>query len=176
MAHAHIEALLQINCCTTDGGLKMINHEQSVSVDLEPSSGGRELARTTCDVCGSEYMFGVITRTREQSLASDKFDTVEDAVLAAAGVDTEDYSEPDDPDVAMCVRCDGPVRKGADFCSWCQEFVCSACRQRAPRVGRHQADEHWQAPKFAEVAILSPEDDGSVLTGEDAIFTPEVES
>lgn len=168
---AHIEALLQLQCCpSTKFDL------DPVIVDVDSASGGRELLTVSCHVCGSEYMFGIITRTREQSLASEKFDKVDDAVLEAAGVDTEDFEAPDDPDVAMCVRCDGPVLKAADFCPGCREYVCEGCRTREGLRPRHQADEHWQAPKFAEVATLSPEDDGSVLTGDDAIFTPEVES
>ncbi len=166
---AHIESLIQLQCCSVTRDL------DPVVVDVDPVSGGRELLTVACDKCGSEYMFGIITRTREQSLASTKFDTVDDAVLAAAGVDTEDYSEPDDPDVAMCARCDGSVIKAADFCAGCREYVCEGCRTREVHKSRHQVDEHWQEPKFAEVVTLSSEDDGSVLTGDDAIFTPEVE-
>lgn len=166
---AHIESLIQLQCCS------MTRDQDPIVVDIDPASGGHELLTVACHVCGSEYMFGVITRTREQSLASDQFDTVEEAVLAAAGVDTEDYSEPDDPDVRMCASCDvGLVVNAAPlFCAGCGEYVCSSCRTRSPRSGKHQVDEHWQEPKFAEVVTLSGEDDGSVLTGDDAIFTPE---
>lgn len=169
---AHIELLIQLKCCT------MRSEGDPITAEVDPASGGRELFTASCHLCGSEYMFGVITRSREQSLASNQFDTVEEAVLAAAGVDTEDYSEPDDPNVVMCAGCDTGIggRDAVVFCDGCKEYICTACRTRSPRSGRHQADEHWQAPKFAELATLSPEDDGSVLTGDDAIFTPEVES
>lgn len=170
---AHIEALLQLQCCpNTKFDL------DPVVVDVDSASGGRELLTVSCHLCGSEYMFGLVTRTRDQSLASDKFDKVDDAVLEAAGVDTEDFEAPDDPDVKMCAGCDVGLVADAStwFCAGCGEYVCASCRTRSPRPGRHQADEHWQEPKFAEVVTLSGEDDGSVLTGDDAIFTPEVES
>ena len=169
---AHIESLIQLQCCSTTRDL------DPVIVDVDPVSGGRELLTAACDKCGSEYMFGVITRTREQSMASDKFDPVAEEVLAAAGVDTEDYEAPDDPDVRMCAGCDVDIPVGVDshhlLCGGCGEWVCAACRTRSPRSGRHQADEHWQEPKFAEVVTLSGEDDGSVLTGDDRLdFTAE---
>jgi hypothetical protein len=168
---AHIESLIQLQCCSTTAD------RDPVVVDIDPASGGQELLTISCHMCGGEYMFGVITRTREQSLASDKFDPVADEVLAAAGVDTEDYNEPDDPEVRMCAGCDVGlvVNTAQQFCSGCGEYICPSCRTRSPRAGRHQADEHWQAPKYAEVVTLSGEDDGSVLTGDDAIFTAERE-
>lgn len=154
-----IDGLLTFYCCP-------VAVPYAAEVRAAVANSGQTLAKWTCPTCGTIYTVGALVES------ATTFVPVPDDVLDEAGVDTEDFNEPDDPDVKMCGGCDGPVDGARDHCTGCREYVCQSCRKRIPR-NRHQVDEHWQEPKFAEVATLSGEDDGSVLTGDDAIFTAE---
>ena len=153
-ATARIDLVTEITCC---GSWRA---DLSATADVSAESGGRELAKAVCDVCGSEYMFGVIARTREASLASEAFEHVNDETLDEIGVDRSDF-EPSMEDVAMCVGCDGAVNRNADYCGGCKEYVCATCRKRMPRtMSRHAAEDHWQEPKFRGVETKPASTDG----------------
>lgn len=169
-AVAHIELMAALTCCGAH------DLEVSASVDVPASSGGRELGKVVCGLCGSEWMIGVLARTLEQSRASTEFEKVSDEELATLGVDTTDAHsdqalDPSTDDIAMCVRCDATVgNRRADYCAGCKEFVCARCRTRVPaRLSRHAADEHWQEPQFAQVEapVADIDDDGSRMAGSD---------
>lgn len=165
VAIAHIETLLEVMCCSSN--LAGPGAAESISMDVPAASGGRELCKLACDRCGSEYMFGVIARTREQSLADEAFEHVNEDVLDDIGVDKTDFDAPAD-EVRMCARCDGTAA-GDELCRGCGEYVHATCRLRVPRrMNAHAAEEHWQEPK-TQLAIAADNDDGSVMTGDDAI-------
>jgi hypothetical protein len=171
-ATAHIESIITLTCCTSYTAVL------SPSADVPVGSGGQQLAKVSCHECGSEYMFGVIAKTREESLASEVFEHLTDEEEEKAGIDRTDF-EPSELDAAMCVGCDGDVDRTRDYCGGCKEYVCATCRTREPaRRARHQADEHWQEPKHAAAATSAAtadiEDDGSVIPTDDDDFVAEV--
>jgi hypothetical protein len=150
---ASIDVVATIRCCNWTADLS------ADDADVEVALGGRSLGKLTCDVCGSEYTLGVIAQSREDSLASERFEEVAAEVLDEAGVDQTDY-EPSVEDVAMCFGCDGSVDRQADWCPGCKEFVCRGCRRYkeiTPR--RHPAEAHTQPPKPVEPAV--GDDDGA---------------
>lgn len=167
-ATARIEALIQLECCI---GYKAEETISAVSVPAD--SGGRQLAKVACDRCGSEYMFGIIARTREQSLADEAFEHVDDETLDEIGVDKTDFDAPAD-EPRMCVRCDGTA-SNTDLCNGCGEYIHVTCRMRVPRrMNAHAAEEHWEEPKTPPAAAAdNADDDGSQLTGDDAFVVEE---
>lgn len=140
-AIALVDYVATVRCCSWSAELS----GDAVSVAAE--SGGRELGKVACDVCGAEYTLGVLARTLEASRASEVFEQVDGAKLDELGVDRGDY-EPSDEEPAMCVGCDGEVDRSGDYCPGCREYVCSACRRyRGIDVRRHPAEAHTTAPK-----------------------------
>jgi len=159
---AHVEAVLQLVCCNRTTDLPV------AAADIDAARGGGELARTLCHTCGAEYTFGVLARTRQESLADEEFEHVSAAALAEVGIDEEDFDESAD-EVRMCARCDGTAGAG-DLCRGCGEYIHTLCSSRNPRnAHRHTAEEHWEEPKapMLPAATASDEDDGSRLTGDD---------
>ena len=155
---AQIDAIITLACC---GGA--YQSEASPTTEIAAATGGAQLAKVVCDVCGTEYLFGIIAQTVEQSRASDVFEEVPADILAEAGVDTGDYDPAPDTEIRMCARCDKSLEGSRDLCRGCGEYVCATCRERVippHRAGRHQAHEHWEEPKFREVSSEQP-DDGS---------------
>jgi hypothetical protein len=168
---AHIESIITIRCCCRDAQHARQSMEDSPAGDFDVTVGSGELAKLVCHLCGREYSFGVMVRTAEESRASEVFEEVATEKLDEIGVDRSDF-EPSIEDVAMCAGCDAAIpsaQRAARYCRGCNEYVCAGCRKREPRrAARHQADEHWQQPKFAEVSSERP-DDGSTFDAEDFI-------
>lgn len=144
-------------------------------MDVRADSGGAQLAKWVCDLCGSEYLFGIIARTREESaaseVASEIFEPVSVEELEEIGVDTSDY-EPSADEVKMCAKCDATCRT-TDWCQGCKEFVCSGCCEYKPvRYARHYVSDHWTAPDEqlkrdrADAAAGSGTGDGSEFEAE----------
>lgn len=128
-------------------------------MDVRADSGGAQLAKWSCDLCGSEYLIGVIARTREEAAASEVFEEVSTEELQAIGVDTNDY-EPSADEVKMCAKCDTTTRT-TDWCPGCKEFVCMMCREYHPvNRSRHFVSDHWTAPVEQEANIVSAARDG----------------
>lgn len=135
----HVDGLLQFRCCGGATG------DSEPDLDIRADSGGAQLAKWVCDLCGSEYMFGIIARTREESVASEVFEPVSVEELEKIGVDTDDY-EPSADEVKMCAKCDTTCRT-SDWCNGCKEFVCSTCREYNPvKAMRHYVSDHWTSP------------------------------
>lgn len=161
---ASVDIVASVRCCNWSADLS------ADAVDVSVEAGGRELAKATCDECGSEYTLGVLTRTREESLASEAFEHVSEEVLEEAGVDKGDY-EPSIDEPAMCFGCDGSVDRRADWCAGCKEFVCSGCRRYLQiSARRHQADAHTTAPKAKEASTGAGVDEP---VGDDGDFRAE---
>lgn len=164
-ATGHIEAVIEVTCCGK-GGAKL---NANISVDVPAASGGRELGKAVCDLCGSEYTLGVLARTREESLASEAFEHLTDEQEEKIGIDRDDF-DPSIEDAAMCGGCDGDVNRLADRCGGCKEYVCQRCRKRSPRHPmRHAMEEHWEEPKVEMGAAVDVDDDGGTFDRDDFV-------
>lgn len=162
-AIARIELIATVTCCSRT------MPDLAATADVPAASGGRELGKLVCDMCGSEYMLGIIARTLEESRASEVFEHLSSEQEEAAGIDRDDY-EPSAEDAAMCARCDGDVNRQEDYCSGCREYVCQTDRVRRPASPRrHAVEEHWEAPKAAMTAAAEIEDDGGTFDADDFV-------
>lgn len=161
VAVMHVDGLLQFRCCGAAVG------DSEPDMDVRADSGGAQIAKFVCHVCGSEYLIGVIARTREESAASEVFESVSVEELHEIGVDTDDY-EPSADEVKMCAKCDATTR-ATDWCSGCKEFVCHECREYKPvNAARHFVSDHWTAPAEQSVGVGAAADsDGSTFAPED---------
>lgn len=173
---AQIETLITITCCGS------WHAELSPSGELKAVDGGASLGKAACDQCGAEYEFGVIAKTRADSLASDTFEHVADAVLEEI-VGEEGLANFDEEadELRMCAHCDGSAAS-KDLCRGCGEYVHvdGGCRTREPRnARRHAVEEHWAEPKteLAKAAAPVPgdlDDDGSRIDPDSDDFVAEV--
>lgn len=141
----HLEALVALSCCGK------ASSDETIEANVAASSPGKELAKFTCDLCGSEYLLGVIAKTREESLASEAFEHLTDEEEEKIGIDRSDV-EPSAEDVAMCALCDGDVNRRRDYCQGCKDYVCQSCRVRQPSKARHMAEEHREPSQAEKLA------------------------